>query len=84
MLKILIIILTTFLLAACGGQSGGLAPSKESVPPPRPIADISYESSLKFAEAKTSANGWEVIMDTTDPVENVGLGNGWNVEVSYE
>lgn len=84
LLKILLGLILSMLLSACGGQSGGLAPSKESVNTPNPIADISYESNIKFAETQNTGNGWEVTLDTTDPVESVALGNGWNVEVRYE
>lgn len=84
MVKVLLLISSLFLVTACGGQSGGLAPSKEQQDTPAPIADISYESSIKYAETQTTSNGWEITMDTTDPVEDVALGNGWNVEVRYE
>lgn len=84
MLKILLLISTLFFITACGGQSGGLAPSKDQNQPTAPIADISYESNFRFAESKTTGNGWEVTLDTTDPVEHVALGNGWTVEVMHE
>lgn len=69
------------LFAACGGQTGGFAPAT------LPLAthtDISEQSNLKFGESNTSASNWEVSLDTTDPVEEILLANGWNVEVRFE
>ena len=49
-----------------------------------PVADISYESYLKYGEINTIANGWEISIDTTDPVETRALVNGWTAEVKHK
>lgn len=76
------IALFCLLTAACGGQSGGFAPTATS-PFENPI-DVSAQSNFKFGESNTSSNGWEMSIDTTDPVNEVLLANGWNVEVRFE
>ena len=72
------------MFAGCGGQSGGLAPSKGADDLSAVIADVSNESSIKYGESVTLTNGWDMSIDTTDPVEEVTLASGWNVEVKYE
>lgn len=73
------------ILVGCGGQSGGLAPSKSAdAPSLTAITDVSDSSNIKFGKIVTSTNGWEMSIDTTDPVEEVTLASGWNVEVKYE
>lgn len=79
-LKILIT-LFCLLTAACGGQSGGFAPTTT---PFETLTDISAESNFKFGETNLPGNGWEISLDTTDPVEEVLLASGWNVEVRFE
>lgn len=76
--RLLLLILTlSTIFVNCGTQSGGLAPSKyDDIP--------STESSIKYGESLVSANGWEISIDTTDPVEGVALANGWSVEVKHE
>lgn len=76
----LAIALISLLTVACG-QTEGFAPATTPFVAP---TDISAQSNLKFGESNTSANGWEISLDTTDPVEEVLLANGWNVEVKYE
>lgn len=80
------ILTLSMMLAGCGGQSGGLAPSKSAVdvPSSSAIADVSDSSSIKLGNVVTSTNAWEMSIDTTDPVEEVTLASGWNVEVKYE
>lgn len=77
----IIIALFCLLIAACGGQSGGFAPTTT---PFVAFTDISAESNFKFGESNISTNGWELSIDTTDPVEEVLLASGWNVEVRFE
>lgn len=77
----IIIALLCLLTAACGGQSGGFAPTTT---PFVTLTDISEQSNFKFGESNTTSNGWEMSLDTTDPVEEVLLANGWNVEVRFE
>gem|GEM_PF-5270253 len=85
-----IYLLVGLILVGCGGQSGGVAPSN-GVPqgppaanPPEPIIADDTMSNYKYGEVVSSINGWEASMDTTDPVENVTIANGWQVEVKYE
>ena len=77
----IIIALFCLLTAACGGQSGGFAPVTS---PFITVTDISAQSNFKFGESNTSTNGWEISIDTTDPVEEVLLASGWNLEVRFE
>lgn len=77
----IIIGLFCLLASACGGQSGGFAPTTT---PFVTLTDISAQSNFKFGESNTSSGGWEMSIDTTDPVEEVLLANGWNVEVKFE
>ena len=79
--KIIFISIFGFICTGCGGQSGGNAPSPQVVPP---VVDTSIESNFKFGETVSASSGWEVSVDTTDPVENVTLANGWAIEVKYE
>jgi hypothetical protein len=78
-----LILITTFF-TACGSQNSDLTPSKNLKQPIPPIADISYESYMKYGEKKTIANGWEMSMNTTDPVERIALENGWTAEVKHK
>lgn len=78
-----IIALFCLLTAACGGQSGGFAPVTSPFIT-ETIIDISAQSNFKFGETNNSTNSWEMSIDTTDPVEEVLLANGWNVEVKFE
>ena len=71
------------ILVGCGGQTGGLAPSKNETPVTL-ITDISSGSNFKFGETVDLINGWEMSIDTTDPVEEIVLANSWSVEVKYE
>lgn len=71
-------------LFGCGGQSGGLAPSNISLLPIT-TTDVSNDSTIKYGESVALTNGWEMSIDTTDPVEQVVLvASGWSVEVKYE
>jgi hypothetical protein len=78
------LILITTLFTACGSQKSDLTPSKNLKQPIPPVADISYESYMKYGELKTIANGWEISIDTTDPVETRALVNGWTAEVKHK
>lgn len=74
------------LSLGCKNQSEGLAPS-EPLPPGSgapPSSPSSAESLMKYAETQSLANGWEVSLDTSDPVETIQLANGWTVEVVHE
>ncbi len=81
--QVMVILIASTLFVGCGGQSGGLAPSRDILPT-LPITDVSGDSNLKYGESVSSINGWEVSIDTTDPIEEVTLANSWNVEVKYE
>ncbi len=79
------LIFISALFTACGGQRNDLEPSKDKSLPIAPISDISYESHMKYGEEKTTtANGWNVSIDTTDPVKNITTGNGWTAEVKHK
>lgn len=73
-INLLFILIFGFVCAGCGGQGGGDAPSPQLVPP-------STESYFKYGETVADASGWEASLDTTDPVEEVTLANGWSLEV---
>lgn len=74
------ILITSLILAGCGGAGNGFAPSN-IVNSPTNFADVSKESNFKYGESSSSSNGWEMSIDTTDPVQEIVLANGWNVEV---
>lgn len=77
----IIIALFCLLTAACGGQPDGFAPTTS---PFISVTDISDQSNFKFGESNTSSNGWEMSIDTTDPVKEVLLASGWSFEVRFE
>ncbi len=82
-LKLITALIIGAMLTACGGQSGGVAPSPVLNNPPAAVIDVTYEAHMKFGKNQT-VNGWQVSLDTTDPVETITLANGWNVEVADE
>jgi hypothetical protein len=82
--RLMFVLLLGVGLVGCGGQSGGIAPSHPNNNLPTLVIDTADQSNFKYGETQTTSNQWEVSIDTTDPVENVTLSNGWNVEVKYE
>lgn len=76
--------LSFVFMAACGGQSGGYAPGAPDSPVPPPVVDTSGDSLFKYGQIITTAGGWEATLDTTDPVEEITLANGWTIEVKNE
>ena len=70
----LLLFIFGFVCAGCGGQGSGNAPGPQAVPP-------STESNFKYGETVTDASGWEASLDTTDPIEEITLANGWSLEV---
>lgn len=80
----LLIFISAIFLVACSGQSGGVAPSNQTVPTVTPPNDESLVlNRFKYGEVTTN-NGWEITFDSTDPVETTSLPNGWQVQVRYE
>ena len=80
-----IALLSLLVLTACGGQSGGFAPG--GTPPvvvPPPVVDVSGDHLFKYGQITTTTGGWEASIDTTDPVEEITLANGWTIEVKNE
>lgn len=72
-----------FLVACTGpGAESGFAPGAVITPVVEPTTTSSNH--IKYGQAVTTSNNWEVAMDTTDPVEQKTLSNGWTVEVKYE
>jgi hypothetical protein len=70
------------LSMGCKNQSEGLAPSTQ-LPPDGGGPTSSMQTQMKFGETQF-ASGWEVSLDTADPVETIELANGWTVEVMHE
>ena len=68
----------------CKNQSEGLAPSAP-LPPGGggPTSPSTTQSHMKYGETQT-VSGWEVSLDTSEPVEAIQLANGWTVEVMHE
>ena len=66
----------------CKNQSEGLAPSTP-LPQSPPTSPSTTQSHMKYGETQT-VSGWEVSLDTSDPVEAIQLANGWTVEVVHE
>lgn len=80
--QIVIALLFSLALYSCGGQGSGFAPSS---PPSQPATgDVSNDSTFKYGESVTTATGWEASLDTTDPVQQTVLANGWTAEVKNE
>lgn len=72
-----------FLVACTGpGTGAGFAPGKANTPVVTPTTTSTNH--IKYGEVVTSSNNWKVAMDTTDPVEQKTLSNGWTMEVKYE
>lgn len=72
-----------FLVGCTGpGADSGFAPGATIIPVVLPTTSSSDH--VKYGEIVTTANNWEVAMDTSDPIEEKVLSNGWNVEVKYE
>lgn len=71
------------ILVGCGGQSGGIAPSNEDIEQPQTVTEDS-DNLMRYGETVVTSGGWEIAMSTVDPVEQVILGNGWEVEVRHE
>ena len=74
---------------ACGGQSGGYAPGGTAPGGTAPVAappaaDTSGDNLFKYGQITTTSGGWEASIDTTDPVEEITLANGWTIEVKNE
>ncbi|MCC2679125.1 MAG: hypothetical protein K0R29_1701 [Pseudobdellovibrio sp.] len=74
------------LLAVAGcGQPSGNAPGAALSPTPSPVPiTTSNAAVMKYGEAVTTAGGWTVSIDNSDPVESAPLANGWTVEVLSE
>lgn len=69
------------LTVGCKNQSEGVAPSAPvALTPPASSASSVH---MKYGETQI-AGGWEVSLDTSDPVETIEMANGWTVEVVYE
>ena len=82
---LVIILVLSSILYGCGGQSGGIAPSNEATEEPiTSLPEDDGDNFMKIGEIAETSGGWEVAMSTTDPVENVTLVNGWEVEVRHE
>ena len=83
MFKFLLVIPLLFLVACTGpGADSGFAPG--AVIEPVTSFEDSPANHVKHGEVVTTANGWVVSNDNTDPIEQKTLANGWKVEVKYE
>lgn len=69
--------------AGCKNQSEGLAPSAPLLPGGGGLPPSSMQAQMKYGETQV-ASGWEISLDTSDPVETIELANGWTVEVVHE
>lgn len=82
MKQFLLILPILFLVACTGpGADSGFAPGLANAPP---VTTTTASNHIKYGEVVTTSNSWQVAMDTTDPVEQKTLSNGWTVEVKYE
>ena len=75
-------VLSAVLVAASGcGSKDGFAPSSSPV-----ITDVKSKVSVFMKNGSTvlTSNGWNLDMDTTEPIANLTTTNGWKVEVKYE
>ena len=70
-------------LYSCGGQGSGFAPGPAPVADPA-IGGASADNTFKLGETVTTSTGWEASLDTTDPVQQLVMANGWTVEVKNE
>ena len=79
-------ILSVFLFSCTGGASGGFAPGNAGASLPQlPITTKpTSESIMNNSTLVTTANGWAVQADQTNPVHTKVLSNGWKIEARYE
>jgi len=84
-MKQILLLLPILLLVACTGPGAesGFAPGAEIAPVVMAPTTTSTNH-IKYSQAVTTSNNWEVAMDTTDSVKQKTLANGWTVEVKYE
>lgn len=82
-LKFLALVMLLFT-TACGGQSGGFAPGAPAPPTIPPVVDTSGDYFFKHGQIVTTSGGWEASFDSTDPIEEITLANGWTIEVKNE
>ena len=80
----LIALLALLVLTACGGQDGGFAPGGTAPGVLPPAADTAGDNLFKYGQITTTSGGWEASIDTTDPIEEITLANGWTIEVKNE
>jgi hypothetical protein len=77
------LIMSAIVLSAASGcgQPGGNAPGAglDQAPLTTPQSAV-----MKYGESVTTAGGWTVSIDNSDPVQNSTLSNGWSVEVLDE
>jgi hypothetical protein len=82
-LKFIALILLLFT-TACGGQGSGYAPGAPQPPVTPPVVDTSGDHLFKYGQITTTSGGWEASYDSSDPVEEITLANGWTIEVKNE
>jgi hypothetical protein len=81
-----LLLILSFFIAACSGPGAekGFAPGTVVNPSPVPSPESTTTSNVKYGQRVVTANNWEVVTDSSDPVEHKQLSNGWTVEVKYE
>lgn len=84
------ILIATLLLGTYGcAKSGGDSAEPSATPPPvvaptpTPTPAGSWSSTVKNGSEVTTANGWVATIDVADPVQQITLPNGWQVEIVY-
>lgn len=85
-LKKLLYAASVLLITSCGQPSGnapGGAGFPEPTPGPAPVTSTDT-AIMKYGETVTTAGGWTISIDNSDPVESAPLANGWTVEVLSE
>lgn len=84
MLKLMLLVPFLFIVACSGpGAASGFAPGVALQPVVTPVTDAA-DYNVKHGEVVTTASGWQVSHDSTDPVEQKTLLSGWTVGVKYE
>jgi hypothetical protein len=80
--KYIFFFLIVVVMQSCSGPSGGFAPGGSSELPASPATG--YQMNYKNGINATTSSGWNITMDTTDPIQNKAANGGWTVEVKYE
>lgn len=70
------------LLSGCGGQGGGVAPSRDLPTSPN-IQDFS-DSILRSGLNVSGSGGWSADVNAGEPTKSMNINGGWTVEVRYE